>query len=150
MKVAVISDSHGLLRPRTVELVRGCDRILHAGDVGRASILDELRRLAPVSAVRGNVDGGDGLADLPETISGDLAGLPFRMVHRRQDVDPLWVREARLVIYGHSHRPELGWQSGCLLLNPGAVGGRRFKLPLTMARLTLVDGRILPEILSVE
>ncbi len=149
LRVAILSDTHGLLRPRVLEIAAGCERILHAGDVGDPAILDVLAKIAPVEAVRGNVDGGE-LRRLPAVARGELDGLPFRMTHQREDVDPAWPREARLVVFGHSHRPELEWRSGCLLLNPGAVGPRRFKLPLTMARVSVDAGRLVPEILAVE
>jgi putative phosphoesterase len=150
MRVGVISDTHNLLRPRVIELLAGCERILHAGDVGDLAILEALRRIAPVDAVRGNTDEGATAAALPEVLTGDLAGLPFRMVHRREDVDPRWLKNSRLVIHGHSHRPELSWHGSCLLLNPGACGNRRFHLPLTLAILGVADPRIVPEILEVE
>ena len=89
MRVAILSDTHGLLRPRVLELVDGCDRILHAGDVGRPDILVELGEIAPVVAVRGNVDYGE-LASLPAIAAGDLGGLSYRMTHRREDIDPSW------------------------------------------------------------
>ncbi len=148
MRVGVLSDTHNLLRPRVLELLAGCDRLLHAGDVGRPEILARLRQIAPVEAVRGNTDTG---ATLPETLTGELAGLPFGMVHRREDIPPEWPARLRLLLYGHSHRPELSWRGDCLLLNPGACGARRFHLPLTLAILTVVEGpRIVPEILAVE
>jgi putative phosphoesterase len=150
MRVGVVSDTHNLLRPRVLERLEGCERILHAGDVGDLEILESLRRIAPVAAVRGNTDAGATAAALPERLAGDLDGLPFRMVHRREDLDPEWMRQARLLVFGHSHRPELEWQGDCLLLNPGACGRRRFHLPLTLAILTVADNRIVPEILSVE
>jgi putative phosphoesterase len=150
MRVGVLSDTHNLLRPQVLELLAGCDRILHAGDVGEPEILASLRRIAPVAAVRGNTDTGAAAAELPEVLAGDLDGLPFRMVHRREDVDPAWSARQRLVIFGHSHRPELAWQGSCLWLNPGSCGPRRFHLPLTLAILTVVDGRIVPEIRAVE
>jgi hypothetical protein len=149
MRVGVLADTHNLLRPRVLELLAGCERILHAGDVGDLGLLDRLRRIAPVDAVRGNTDSG-AAAGLPEVLAGDLDGLPFRMVHRREDVDPRWPAESRLVVYGHSHRPELSWHGSCLLLNPGACGARRFHLPLTLAILRVADSRIVPEILAVE
>lgn len=149
MRVGVLSDTHNLLRPRVLELLAGCERILHAGDVGDLGLLDRLRGIAPVDAIRGNTDSG-AAATLPEILAGDLGGLPFRMTHRREDVDPRWPAESRLVIYGHSHRPELSWHGSCLLLNPGACGPRRFHLPLTLAILRVVDHRIVPEILAVE
>jgi putative phosphoesterase len=150
MRVGVVSDTHNLLRPRVLERLDGCDRILHAGDVGGLEILEQLRRIAPVAAIRGNTDEGVTAAELPETLEGDLGGLLFRMVHRREDADPAWRARLRLLVFGHSHRPELEWQGNCLLLNPGACGQRRFHLPLTLAILTVADNRIVPEILSVE
>jgi putative phosphoesterase len=152
MRVGVLSDTHNRLRPRVLELLAGCDRLLHAGDVGEPAILESLRRIAPVLAVRGNTDTGP-MAVLPETLIGEIVGLPFGMVHRREDVPPDWPRRLRLIVYGHSHRPELSWRGDCLLLNPGACGARRFHLPLTLAILTVVEDstlRIVPEILAVE
>jgi putative phosphoesterase len=150
MRIGVLSDTHNLLRPRVLERLAGCQRILHGGDVGDLEILERLRRIAPVEAVRGNTDSGATAAALPEKLAGGLDGLLFRMVHQREDADPAWTREARLVVYGHTHRPELAWQGSCLLLNPGACGPRRFHLPLTLAILTVTDNRIVPEILAVE
>ena len=149
VRVGVLSDTHNLLRPRVLELLAGCDRILHAGDVGELEILQRLRQIAPVAAVRGNTDAGATAAELPPVLSGDLEGLPFRMVHRREDVEPSWPSRLRLLVFGHSHRPELEWRGDCLLLNPGACGPRRFHLPLTIAILTVVENRIVPEILAV-
>ena len=150
MRVGVLSDTHNLLRPQVLERLAGCDRLLHAGDVGGPEILEQLRRIAPVEAVRGNTDTGAMAAALPETLAGDLDGVPFRMVHRREDVDRTWSSVARLIVFGHSHRPELEWRGSCLWLNPGSVGPRRFHLPLTLAILTVAESRIVPEILAVE
>ena len=150
MRVGVLSDTHGLLRPRVLTLLQGSDRILHAGDVGSLGVLSRLREIAPVEAVRGNVDTGPDGEALPLLVTGDLDGVPFRMIHRREDVEPSWAKSARLVVFGHSHRPELEWRGACLFLNPGACGPRRFSYPLSIAVLTVVDGRIVPEILAVE
>jgi putative phosphoesterase len=153
MRVGVLADTHNLLRPRVLDLLADCDRILHAGDVGAPEILEQLRQAAPraaLAAVRGNTDAGAMAATLPETLTGDLDGLPFAMVHRREDMNRAWPARMRLVVFGHSHRPELEWQGSCLLLNPGSCGPRRFHLPLTLAILTVADGRIVPEIRAVE
>lgn len=150
MRVGVLSDTHGLMRPRVLTLLAGCDRILHAGDVGSPEVLSRLREIAPVEVVRGNVDTGPEGQELPLMVSGDLDGLPFRMIHRREDIEPSWMKSFRLLIFGHSHRPELEWRSACLLLNPGSCGPRRFSYPLTLAVLTVQDGRLVPEILAVE
>ncbi len=147
MRVGVIADTHGLLRPKVLTLLEGCDRILHAGDVGEREILQKLGHIAPVAAVRGNTDTD---TSLPETLAGDLDGLPFGMIHQRELAEPGWIPSLRLLIFGHSHRPELEWQGACLFLNPGACGPRRFSLPLTLAVLTIAGGRLVPEILAVE
>ncbi|MEM7479870.1 MAG: metallophosphoesterase family protein [Acidobacteriota bacterium] len=149
MKIGVLSDTHGLLRPEVPELLAGCDQILHAGDIGEAEILERLRQIAPVAAVRGNNDRGPAWASLPDVLTGEFDGLAYRMVHRRQDVEEVWTRSARLIVFGHSHRPEMEWRGSCLLLNPGACGRRRFQLPLTLAILHIEDGRIEPEFRTV-
>ena len=149
MRVGILSDTHGSLRPEVPPLLAGCERILHAGDVGSPEVLAALRKIGPVEAVLGNTDDGP-LAALPLDLQGDLAGLPFGMVHRREDVPPAWTRDMRLVVFGHSHRPELAWQGSCLFLNPGACGPRRFSYPLTLAIVRVVEGRLVPEIVAVE
>ena len=149
LQVVVISDTHGLLRPEVLAAVAGADRILHAGDVGDPKILRQLEEHAPVDVVAGNVDTAGPLGRLPSVVSGQLGELSFHMVHRREDVAPAWTRESRLIVFGHSHRPELEWRGRCLLLNPGAVGPRRFTLPLTFARLRIEGQRLLPEIVAI-
>ena len=150
MRAGILSDTHGLLRPEVLERLAGCDHLLHAGDVGDASLLDRLGRIAPVTAIRGNTDPGTSAAHLPERAVLDLAGLPVRMIHRREDIPAEWLKAARLIVFGHTHRPEIEWRGETLLLNPGGCGARRFRLPLTVAVVTIVEGRIVPEILSVE
>lgn len=149
LRIALVSDTHGLLRPRVLDLIAGVDHILHAGDVGKPEILETLATVAPVDAVRGNVDHGE-LSQLPDTAEGTFEDIHWRMVHRRDDIPRGWTRGAGLIVYGHSHRPEMEWRGGCLLLNPGAIGPRRFKLPLTLARLTVDGDRFVPELLAVD
>lgn len=151
MRVGVVSDTHGLLRPEVPRLLAGCDAILHAGDVGDPEVLARLGAVAPVTAVRGNTDVGGEIGELPETVEGELGGwLGYRMAHQREDALAAGTGGLGLVIFGHTHRPEVGWHGECLLLNPGACGRRRFRLPLTLAVLTLGEDRFTPEIFAVE
>lgn len=134
--MTVLADTHGLLRPEVIDLVRGSDLILHAGDVGDAEILDRLGGIAPVRAVRGNVDRGETLAQLPSTEICEMEGRTVYMLHILEELD-LSPQAAGFaaVVYGHSHRPSIERRNGVLFLNPGSCGPRRFSLPVTAARL---------------
>ena len=134
MKIGVISDTHGLLRPEALEALAGVDHILHAGDVGNPDILDALRELAPVTAIRGNIDTHGQCADLPATDVVELAGKLFYLVHSEHwiDINPAAAGIA-VVVSGHSHQPSIENRAGVLYLNPGSAGPRRFKLPVTVA-----------------
>ncbi|MHA6345764.1 metallophosphoesterase family protein [Roseivivax sp. CAU 1761] len=134
--IGVISDTHSLLRPEAVKALQGVEHILHAGDIGNPKHLDELQRIAPVTAIRGNIDRGNWADSLPETVSLTIRGLHIHMIHNRQDLlaDPKkegW----DVVISGHSHRPSIEETGTLLWLNPGAAGPRRFRLPITLAFL---------------
>jgi len=133
--VGLISDTHGLLREEAVRALTGSDLIIHAGDVGRSEILDRLRQIAPVYAVRGNVDHGAWADALPETLEIEIGGARIFVLH---DVKELRSHPgAAVVVSGHSHRPREEWRDGVLYVNPGAAGPRRFRLPITLARLDL-------------
>ncbi len=141
MLVGVISDTHGLLRPEAVEALRGVEHILHAGDVGDPAILDGLRGLAPVTAIRGNIDRQGVCAELPATEAVELAGSLVYMVHSVRDLD-LKPRAAgvAVVVSGHSHKAGVEMRDGVMYLNPGSAGPRRFRLPITLALLRLEAG----------
>ena len=150
-RIGVISDTHGLLRPEALEALRGSDHILHAGDVGASGIVEALEALAPVTAIRGNVDRGAWAEALPETETLTLGGLAIHMVHALADLDPeVLARGVGVVVSGHSHRPKVETRDGVLFLNPGAAGPRRFRLPVTVARLTLAGGQVHPEIVPLQ
>jgi putative phosphoesterase len=136
--VGVISDTHGLLRPEALAALEGADAIVHAGDIGSAGILDALRRLAPVIAVRGNNDRDAWAASLPEIAKTEIGGLRIWVVHDLAELaeDPARAGVA-VVISGHSHRPRVERREGLLFLNPGSAGPRRFSLPIAVARLRL-------------
>jgi putative phosphoesterase len=139
--VGLISDTHGLLRPEAVRALVGSDLIIHAGDVGTPEILDALRAVAPVVAVRGNVDTGAWAAGLPETAVAEAGGTLLYVLHdlNELDLDPA-AAGFGVVVSGHSHQPARAERGGVLFVNPGSAGRRRFKLPVTVARLDL--GRV--------
>lgn len=151
MRIGVISDTHGLLRPEAVEALHGCVHILHAGDVGDEAILEVLRRIAPITAIRGNVDHAGACAALPPTDAVELAGKLFYLVHRREDLD-LKPQAAGVaaVIFGHSHQPEISWEYGLLYFNPGSAGPKRFHLPVTVGILELADGKMTPAVVELK
>ena len=134
--IGVISDTHSLLRPQALAALRGVEWILHAGDVGAPEVLDGLRRIAPVVAVRGNNDRGDWARSLPDTEVVEVGSTSLYMLHDLHDLD-LDPRAAgfQAVISGHSHRPVIERRNGVLYLNPGSAGPRRFSLPVALARL---------------
>jgi uncharacterized protein len=134
--IGIISDTHGLLRPEAVEALAGSDLIIHAGDVGKAEILERLQAIAPVTAVRGNVDEGPWADALPLTATVDAGAARIYVLH---DVNQLGIDPGRagyhIVVSGHSHQPRHDKRRGVLYLNPGSAGPRRFRLPVTVARL---------------
>ena len=141
-RIGVISDTHGLLRPEALEALEGVGRILHAGDIGNPRHLDVLARIAPVTAIRGNIDRGDWAEALPETVTLTAERLRIHMIHDRKalQADP-GAERWDVVISGHSHKPGIEETGGTLWLNPGAAGPRRFRLPITLAFLWEEAGR---------
>lgn len=148
--IGVISDTHGLLRPEAVAALAGSQLIIHAGDVGDAAILERLRRIAPLHAVRGNVDVEPWARELPETAVVEAAGLSLYVIHNIADLD-LKPQAAGFaaVIFGHSHQPEIENRKGVLYFNPGSAGPRRFRLPVTVGCLRIAAGKIVAELLPL-
>ena len=153
--VGVISDTHGLLRREAVEALRGCDHIIHAGDIGApeiglSEILDQLATIAPVTAIRGNVDKAEWCRKLPETEVLELGGISIYVLHdlARLDLKPQ-AGGFSVVISGHSHIPKQEFRDGVLYFNPGSSGPRRFKLPVTVGRLTVEANRVNAEIIAL-
>jgi uncharacterized protein len=149
--LGVISDTHGLLRPEAVAALTGVERIVHAGDIGDPEILRELARLAPVSAVRGNNDRGGWAADIPETEVVEVGGVALYVLHdvHELDLDPRAAGFAA-VIAGHSHQPRQEERDGVLYFNPGSAGPRRFRLPVSVGRLTVAHGRVQGALVTLE
>ena len=150
MFIGVISDTHGLLRPEAVAALQGAERIIHAGDVGDPAILEELARIAPVTAVRGNVDRGAWAQKLPETNVLEAAGVSIYVLHNLAELDlKLAAAGFAAVIYGHSHVPKQEMKNGVLYFNPGSAGPRRFKLPVSVGQLTVAGGTVKADIVEL-
>jgi uncharacterized protein len=149
--LGILSDTHGLLREAVLEKLRSCELIVHAGDIGNQTIIDQLRSMGKVIAVKGNVDRGYWSAGLKEWEYLDFHGKTIFIIHdiSHLEIDP---KAAGLdaVIYGHSHRASKEYRNGVLYLNPGSAGPRRFVLPASIAHLRLVGRRLIPEIITIE
>jgi hypothetical protein len=152
MKIGVISDTHGLLRPEVAPALAGVNHILHLGDMGKISILHELEKIAPLTAIRGNIDREGPCSELPETEVVLFEGQYLYMLH---DLNALHLNPAAAkfaaVLSGHTHAPKYFKKQGVLYLNPGSCGPRRFNLPLSIARLEITaDGNLEAEIVSLD
>jgi uncharacterized protein len=148
--IGVISDTHGLLRPEAVEALRGSQHIIHAGDVGDPEILDRLSTIAPVTAIRGNVDKSAWARKLPETQVVEIGGATVYVLHDLSSIDlKLQAAGFDAVICGHSHVPKTEVKDNVLYFNPGSAGPRRFNLPVTVGRLFVKAGKIDAEIVTI-
>ena len=150
MVVGVISDTHGLLRPEAVELLRGSEHIIHAGDIGAEQIIPALEKIAPVTAIRGNVDLRPWARRFAETEVVELGGHLIYVIHdvNAMDLNPKAAGFAA-VISGHSHEPKQERRDGVLYFNPGSAGPRRFSLPISVGRLEITGGVLSAEILQI-
>jgi putative phosphoesterase len=150
-RVGVISDTHGLLRPEALAALRGSELIVHAGDVGGADILERLRAIAPVVAVRGNTDRHAWAAQLRLTEVVQVGQVSLYVLHDmgQLNLDPA-AAGFSAVIYGHSHQPSIERRNGVLYLNPGAAGPRRFRLPVSVARVRVDEGSVDAELIELE
>ena len=149
--LGVISDTHGLLRPEAVEALRGSDRILHAGDVGTREIVEALTQIAPVTAIRGNVDTDAWARALPKTEFVEAGGVSIYILHDLGHLDlKLGAAGFRVVVYGHSHQPKIEEKNGVLYFNPGSAGPRRFHLPVSVGRLMIEAGKVRAELVELE
>jgi uncharacterized protein len=145
LKIGVISDTHGLLRPQAEQRLAGVAHIIHAGDIGRPEVIAGLRRIAPVTAIKGNVDTRDWAEQYPDTDLVRLGGRSIYVLHdlKELQLDPV-LRGLDVVVSGHSHRPRVETINGVLYLNPGSAGPRRFNLPVTLATLELTASGLRP------
>jgi uncharacterized protein len=141
--LGIISDTHGLMRPEAISALEGVEMIIHAGDIGTPDVLDALRAIAPVVAVRGNNDKGEWAHALPESEVVEVGDIALYVLHdvKALDLDPV-AAGFQAVISGHSHQPAVANRQGVLFLNPGSAGPRRFKLPISVARLIIHRGTL--------
>ena len=149
-RIGIISDTHGLLRPEAELRLAGVDHIVHAGDIGRPEIVDALRRIAPVTAIRGNVDSGEWAREYPDTTLLRLAGKSIYILHDLKTLQAELGAGIDVIVSGHSHIPKIETVRGVLYLNPGSAGRRRFKLPITLATLDVMPDGLRPEIHDLE
>lgn len=151
IQVGLISDTHGLLRPPALARLRGVDFIVHAGDIGDPAILDALREIAPLTAVRGNNDVGSWAAELPETATLRAGEAAIYVIHdvKSIDIDPV-ASGLRAVVSGHSHKPSVTARDGVLYVNPGSAGPRRFTLPIAVGMLRIDAGALRAQIFELD
>jgi hypothetical protein len=148
--VGVISDTHGLVRPQALDALRGVGLILHAGDVGDAGVLEVLRTIAPVAAVRGNNDKGEWAAALPDREAVEIGPVSVYMLHDLKEIDISPSGAGfRVVVSGHSHKPSVEERKGVLYVNPGSAGPRRFNLPVSVALLRVAGGAVSAEVVEL-
>jgi len=150
MRIGLISDTHGLLRPEALDFLAGSDHIVHGGDIGNPAILERLAAIAPLTVVRGNNDTAAWARALPVAARIEPGGVPVYVIHdlKELDVDPLGTG-VRVVVSGHSHRPACVEHGGVLYVNPGSAGRRRFSLPIAAGELLIEDGRVVPRLVTL-
>ena len=149
--IGLISDTHGLMRPEALEALRGVDLIIHAGDIGGREVLDALRPIAPLTVIKGNNDRGAWAKKLTDAKFVTAGGVKLFLIHDVNDLDfdPSG-RGVSVVISGHSHRPSIIERDGVLFVNPGSAGPRRFKLPVAVGKLRIIDGNVKAEIVELK
>lgn len=149
--MGLVADTHGLLRPELLAALKGVDLIIHAGDVGKEEVLEKLKALAPVVAVKGNVDRGAWAEPLPRAELVEVGGVDIFVSHGHEepDLDPV-AAGCRVVVRGHSHKPSIEERGGVLYLNPGSAGPRRFSLPVTAMRLYVRGGAVDAELVNLQ
>ena len=148
--IGLISDTHGLIRPEALEALQGVEFIIHAGDIGKPEVVSALKAIAPVAAIKGNIDSGAWAKLLPDTKLVKAGGMRLFIIHnvRELDCDPV-ARGFQVVVSGHSHKPSVSTRDGVLFVNPGSAGPRRFKLPVAVGKLFIQNKQVNAEIIEL-
>ncbi len=148
-KIGVISDTHGLLRPEAEKYLEGSDVIIHAGDIGNVEIINRLRKITMVYAIRGNIDKEKWADEFPETLELEIFNKKIFIIHNIKDADIGSEKNYNIIISGHSHKPMIKKANGILYINPGSAGKRRFSLPISIAQIKIIEGNISAEIIEL-
>ncbi len=149
-EIGVISDTHGLLRPEAIDQLRDVDAIVHAGDIGGEDIIPRLGEIAPVHAIKGNIDQEHWANVYPDELNINLAGYEFYVIHNiKQIQETVYDRRPNMIICGHSHKPRVDTVEGVTVLNPGSAGPRRFRLPICLAKITIDQTSLTPRIIDL-
>lgn len=149
-EIGIISDTHGLLREEAIAALSGVDAIIHAGDIGQLEVINTLQNIAPVHVIRGNIDIADWANDFPDELSVEIAQYHFHIIHNIKQLDIENLEDKfDIVISGHSHQPNIAYKQGRLFINPGSAGPRRFRLPICLARLSIINGELSPRIIEL-
>jgi len=148
LNIGVISDTHGLLRPEAVAALRGSDAILHAGDIGAPEILQQLEKIAPVYAIRGNIDVEPWAKTIPVTRTVELASQKFFLIHNRAELKKP-PQGVTAIIFGHSHQSAIENTGDILYFNPGSAGPRRFSLPISLGKIRIENGKLTPQLIPL-
>lgn len=149
-RIGLISDTHGLVRPEALTALKGSDLIIHAGDIGKSEVLEALKTIAPVVAIRGNNDRDSWAKKMPDFLDLKINGIKIYVIHNVNELEHDSPGGFNAVISGHSHKPSVTTKNGVLFINPGSAGPRRFKLPIAVARLQINGGKMNAKILNLE
>jgi uncharacterized protein len=150
-RIGLVSDTHGLVRPEALAALKGSEVIIHAGDIGKAEVLDSLGSIAPVIAIKGNNDRDLWAKKIPDVLNLEINGIHIRVIHNVKELEAHPAQDGiRIIVSGHSHKPGVVERDGILFINPGSAGPRRFKLPIAVAKLRLVRGRVRWKIIELK
>jgi putative phosphoesterase len=150
-RIGLVSDTHGLVRPEALAALKGSEVIIHAGDIGKAEVLDSFASIAPVVAIKGNNDRDLWAKKIPDVLNLEINGVKIRVIHNLKELETHPAHDGiRIIVSGHSHKPCVVERDGILFINPGSAGPRRFKLPVAVAKLRIVRGRVRGKIIELK